>query len=151
MSDAQAERERLIGEIRAAEEALGIPDFAYPTPDQYVDLWDALSREARLVLAESTVEASTRAMSCFIGNHLARLEQWEIAPLLHIPTPVKGLRETLCVAQTAVGALPLHPDGVRSHTARLQALINECDRHRPLGPDGTHGDLHTPTCGCEDR
>ena len=23
-------------------------------------------------------------------------------------------------------------------------------RHRPVGSNGKHGDLHTPTCGCED-
>jgi hypothetical protein len=33
----------------------------------------------------------------------------------------------------------------------LASLIDEIDRNRPLGPDGTHGDRHTPTCGCEDK
>ena len=32
----------------------------------------------------------------------------------------------------------------------VAVLIRWIDHHRPLGPDGTHGDLHTPTCGCED-
>jgi hypothetical protein len=61
----------------------------------------------------------------------------------------KMIRETLCAAQSAIG---LHTDENRraGHIARLQRLINECDRHRPLGPDGKHGDRHTPTCGCED-
>lgn len=36
------------------------------------------------------------------------------------------------------------------HIDRLQRLINACDDHRPLGPDGKHGNRHTPTCGCED-
>jgi hypothetical protein len=30
----------------------------------------------------------------------------------------------------------------------LQVLIDECDRMRPLGPDGKHGDRHTVECGC---
>ena len=68
----------------------------------------------------------------------------------------KQLRETLCVAQSAINEV------VRSnprkfgrtlghyHIATLQTLINECDRHRPLGSDGKHGNRHTATCGCED-
>jgi hypothetical protein len=64
-----------------------------------------------------------------------------------IPDGPKMLRETLCLAQSAMLSLPVS----RHHVARLQRLINECDRHRPLGPDGKHGSLHTPTCGCEDK
>jgi hypothetical protein len=30
-----------------------------------------------------------------------------------------------------------------------RSIINEIDRQRPLGPDGTHGERHTETCGCE--
>jgi hypothetical protein len=61
----------------------------------------------------------------------------------------KMLHETLCVAQTILGR---HADGVRTgeHVARIQRLINETERHRPLGPDGEHGDRHTDTCGCDD-
>lgn len=75
----------------------------------------------------------------------------EAAPLttLTIPDSPKSIRETLCVAQAALGYHPLHP--LRdAHIARLQRLIAECDRHRPLGADGKHGDRHTPTCGCEE-
>jgi hypothetical protein len=68
----------------------------------------------------------------------------------------KMLRETLCVAQTAIlsarSASGLAEDGrIEEHIKRLGRLIAECDRHRPLGPDGKHGDLHTATCGCEDK
>jgi hypothetical protein len=62
---------------------------------------------------------------------------------------VKMLRETLCLAQSTIG-ISLDTDTRKSHTQRLQKLIDECDRHRPLGPDGKHGNLHTLTCGCED-
>ena len=66
---------------------------------------------------------------------------------LSIDESPKMLRETLCVAQSAIGMVdPCHAD---PHIARLQKLIDECDRHRPIGPDGRHGDLHTDTCGCE--
>lgn len=59
----------------------------------------------------------------------------------------KMLRETLCVAQTWVG---LSSDArTREHIERLQRLIDECDRHRPVGNDGKHGELHTDTCGCD--
>ncbi|PRX91960.1 hypothetical protein [Allonocardiopsis opalescens] len=62
----------------------------------------------------------------------------------------KMIRETLCVAQTRIGNSPLDPDRRREHVERLGRLIAECDRHRPLGADGAHGDLHTPTCGCQE-
>jgi hypothetical protein len=61
----------------------------------------------------------------------------------------KMLRETLCVAQWRIGNSSLDEDRKWEHVNRLQRLIDECDRHRPLGPDGKHGDLHTPTCGCD--
>ncbi|NKW26819.1 hypothetical protein GS942_16780 [Rhodococcus hoagii] len=32
----------------------------------------------------------------------------------------------------------------------IQRLINVLRLHRPIGSDGKHGRLHTPTCGCED-
>ncbi len=62
----------------------------------------------------------------------------------------KMLRETLCVAQSRIGESDLDALRKSDHTARLERLIAECDRHRPLGPDGKHGDRHTDTCGCED-
>ena len=67
---------------------------------------------------------------------------------LEVSDSPKMIRETLCVAQSAVGRFS-GPDRRREHIERLQRLIDECDRHRPLGPDGKHGELHTPTCGCE--
>jgi hypothetical protein len=60
----------------------------------------------------------------------------------------KMLRETLCIAQTYVG-LSTRSDA-RAHVECLQRLIDECDRHRPLGRNGKHGNLHTSTCGCDD-
>ena len=53
----------------------------------------------------------------------------------------KTLREKLCQQE------PHAPDDeTREAIARLIAIL---DRHRPLGSDGKHGDLHTATCGCE--
>jgi hypothetical protein len=60
----------------------------------------------------------------------------------------KMVRETLCVAQATIGNSSLHSHTIRQHLNRLQRLIDDCDRQRPLGPDGKHGDRHTPTCGC---
>jgi len=57
---------------------------------------------------------------------------------------LKMLREVLTEAQTASWRRPYRAD-------RINALIAEIDHHRPLGPDGKHGDLHTRTCGCEDK
>lgn len=76
------------------------------------------------------------------GSHVYRVEDGP-----------KMLRETLCVAQallpvTVTVTTPGTRD-VERHRARLQRLIDECDRKRPLGPDGRHGDRHTPECGCD--
>lgn len=68
---------------------------------------------------------------------------------LTVPFGPKMLREALCVAQHAVRT---HVTADNHHGApeALEALIRECDRHRPLGPDGKHGQRHTLTCGCDD-
>lgn len=34
---------------------------------------------------------------------------------------------------------------------RISELCDILELHRPVGSDGKHGDLHTPTCGCEDK
>ena len=63
----------------------------------------------------------------------------------------KMLRETLCVAQARIGQSPFDAGRIKEHVDRLQRLIDACDGHRPLGPDGTHGDRHTETCGCKNK
>lgn len=68
---------------------------------------------------------------------------------LEVDVDVKMLRETLCEAQSLITIWM--PDGYMHHLGHLQKLINECDKHRPLGPDGKHGNRHTDTCGCEDK
>lgn len=66
-----------------------------------------------------------------------------------VPDSPKMLRETLCVAQARIGNSPLDQGRRQEHIDRLGRLIAECDRHRPLGSGGKHGNLHTPTCGCK--
>lgn len=89
----------------------------------------------------------------------------EVIVSLDVPArELKMLRETLCHAQIALrltmDALPPGRDDPEAvsrfgrHLARLgriDRLIAEIDQHRPLRADGKHGDLHTPTCGCEDK
>lgn len=70
---------------------------------------------------------------------------------LIVPDSLKMLRETFCVAQARIGNSPLDPGRKREHVERLGRLIDEIDRQRPIGPDGKHGDRHTPTCGCGGR
>lgn len=65
-------------------------------------------------------------------------------------TSLKMMREALCVAQNAILNLPSYSEHAKTHAATLQSMIDEIDVHRPLGPDGKHGELHTLTCGCED-
>lgn len=59
---------------------------------------------------------------------------------------LKMLRETLCLAQQYLDSSPVIDE---THGERIQRIINEIDRQRPLGPDGKHGNRHTETCGCE--
>lgn len=73
-------------------------------------------------------------------------------PHLVLSDSLKGVRETLCVAQAALYKLPLGYSAggsIEHHRDVLGRLIAEIDRQRPLGPDGKHGELHTETCGCE--
>lgn len=65
---------------------------------------------------------------------------------LHTTDTLKMLRETLCVAQLG---LALNDPRYNEHSGRIQRLIRDIDRQRPLGPDGKHGDRHTATCGCD--
>ena len=62
----------------------------------------------------------------------------------------KMLRETMCVAQGAV--LREGHAGAQLHADRIASIIDVCDQHRPLGPDGKHGTRQcTLTCGCIDK
>lgn len=61
---------------------------------------------------------------------------------------VKMTREALCLAEHAMHHTSANI--AASQKRRIAGLIREMDKHRPLGTDGKHGDLHTPTCGCED-
>lgn len=60
----------------------------------------------------------------------------------------KMLRETLIVAQAAIGTSLLGSERKEVHMNRLQRMIDECDRKRPLGRHGNHDNNHTPECGC---
>lgn len=68
------------------------------------------------------------------------------------PAPLKSTREALCAAQSALNERArqgIDVDRVPHWVASLQHLCDVIDEHRPLGPDGRHGERHTPTCGCE--
>jgi hypothetical protein len=53
----------------------------------------------------------------------------------------KSLIEALCQQQTFA------PDAFTRN--EIQRLINVLELHRPTASDGKHGDLRTPTCGCD--
>jgi hypothetical protein len=67
----------------------------------------------------------------------------------------KSLRETLCVPEHALQQLAAARPGydaggsIEHHLSVIGELIRECDRQRPLGPDGKHGNRHTSECGCD--
>lgn len=72
---------------------------------------------------------------------------------LRIDDTIKMIRETLCRAQSAISFRAAAGHDVDCHARDVQLLgrlIADCDRQRPLGPDGRHGDGErcTPTCGC---
>jgi len=69
---------------------------------------------------------------------------------LNVPDSPKMLHETLCRAATALAQTTYADTRIPHDLDRIGRLLSECERHRPLGPDGRHGDLHTPTCGCAD-
>lgn len=71
--------------------------------------------------------------------------------LFEIYDNLKMLRETLCIAQNRIANSPYRKSDNLGDIHRIQHLINEIDHHRPLGPDGKHGNYHTETCGCEDK
>lgn len=64
---------------------------------------------------------------------------------------IKMVCETLCYAQWATNQVGYYNSRRQEHSDRLQRLINECERQRPLASNGKHGNLHTDTCGCEDK
>jgi len=55
----------------------------------------------------------------------------------------KMLTEYLCAQQG-------HAPDIRT-SDEIGRLILVLADHRPTGPDGKHGTLHTATCGCDDR
>jgi hypothetical protein len=67
---------------------------------------------------------------------------------LHASDSLKSLRETLCIAQSAIAARVVDVQRQRLDIEKIGRLIADIDRQRPLGPDGKHGTLHTQTCGC---
>lgn len=65
---------------------------------------------------------------------------------------LKGTREALCVAQSALAERARSGVDVASvprWIASLGDIIALIDLCRPLGPDGRHGERHTAACGCE--
>ncbi|QHB37218.1 hypothetical protein QDA03_gp23 [Microbacterium phage Terij] len=145
-----ADRPRPAGEPDLAEQqarAIQANEIAYTVievaqnkaPEEFVTL------DFRYGIADALWDAGYRKVTT------------ETADLRIHPIALKGTRETLCIAQAALRAtLSPRADEYEvgyhlTHIDRLQRLVAEIDRHRPLGADGKHGDLHTPTCGCEDR
>jgi len=68
----------------------------------------------------------------------------------HVPHTPKLIREALCAAQTNLGYGIGYDANRELYAHILQDMIDECDRQRPLGNDGKHGDNHTERCGCDD-
>lgn len=72
-----------------------------------------------------------------------------MSSVIHSNHSVKMVGEALAVAETAVANF--YPaDEYRDRCARILAdLLSDVARQRPTGSNGKHGELHTPTCGCD--
>lgn len=64
--------------------------------------------------------------------------------VIHVNS-LKTAREALCLAEGAIR----YTHGPTPAMWLIAAMIRDIDEQRPLGPDGKHGNRHTPTCGCE--
>ncbi len=80
----------------------------------------------------------------FTGRVVIAVGRYTSLRLIDSP---KSVREALCVAQQSM--LLRDDPRLMIYIDKVSRLIDECDRNRPLGPDGSHGDRHTATCGCE--
>ncbi|MBL5975355.1 MAG: hypothetical protein D3X82_16805 [Candidatus Leucobacter sulfamidivorax] len=108
--------------------------------------------------SESSYHASRhrRAVSCEWSNESTpvctpdpdqrdELEAPKSATISIEPSLVKMTIEAL---NAAYAHLPLDNDQYRPY---LLELSKQLGKHRPVGADGKHGDLHTETCGCEEK
>lgn len=112
------------------------PEFSWTCPD------------CSLTIEASNFQAGTKVAADHQNSHSVVNK-----PVYFLITEdLKMLRETLCIAQTSINLdIFMDPSRKPKHTKRLEALIGELDLHRPLESDGKHGNLHTDTCGCEDK
>jgi ABC-type nickel/cobalt efflux system permease component RcnA len=69
--------------------------------------------------------------------------------IYHLPNMPKMLQETLAVCQSLLGQS--NDPRKMEHIQRLQDVINECKRKRPIGSNGKHDNRHTNQCGCNDE
>lgn len=84
------------------------------------------------------------------NGNLTRPSKHATQHVYTLSTRPKSLRETVNIAR---GIVARHPE--ESHEPfhsrvleHLDLLGAECDRKRPTGVGGKHGDLHTSECGC---
>lgn len=68
-----------------------------------------------------------------------------------VTVPPKTLREAINVATVAIRSFYGSDHEYGRYLRPLEELGRECDRMRPTGPDGKHGDRHTRECGCGDN
>ncbi len=115
----------------------------------YLGLTDGQAEQCRLFAdAEGSISAKLGAR--LIEQDQARADEPDDQQHAMLDIDALGgpkmLRETMCVAQGAV--LREGHAGARLHADRISSIIDVCDQHRPLGPDGKHGTRRcTPTCG----
>lgn len=141
---------RVQSEFDRAVEQLAMFDARMDEHESGTPAWDDLAPTTR----EEYLKEAQRRVAALGLLGWAPLHPYGALYLRDPRDTLKALRETLCRAESATIFLrdergEIEPDA--DDLARISRIIAEIDRQRPLGPDGKHGDLHTPTCGCEDR
>ncbi|ASR84086.1 hypothetical protein SEA_TEACUP_74 [Arthrobacter phage Teacup] len=108
---------------------------------------DRLTPEHQRAFAESLVDGVIIKLGWSPAYPDPTPEQHEKQKIELEIESVKGLREDLCVVQSA---LNMYPSGdQKSRVRRIGEIINQLDVMRPLGSNGKHGNLHTDKCGCD--
>lgn len=146
--DGNGERVRIESLAPARDLTIGTEyDADYSRPWHYSDSLMLIRTRIRFDFVIEREDAIATGTEGSTHRIVADPAQLPVELVLSDPRDsLKMLRETLCEAQAFIGR-----HGHEEDSERIGRLIAEIDRQRPLGPDGKHGNLHTLTCGCEDR
>jgi len=147
----------LSGDRMRLETRSPVVDFSIghvPIYDREPEIGDAFRMPPRMLGTTLTIEAKILGSDDTSDGRalfeVAAIDRDVVAELRVPAAELKMLREGLAIAESEVRGWR-DEDVAEAIAERIDRLIAEIDRHRPLGPDGKHGDRHTATCGCVDQ